>query len=448
MKKWLLLLVVVGGGMYGGYAYWSGRVTETEPKAEEQAPRTATVTRGALRAMVEATGRVVPEQEVEIKCKASGEVIKLPVDVSDEVKAGDLLVQLDPADEERNVKRAEVDLAVSEARLSQARLAIAIAQRELESERLRSEAALESARIRAEDADARFKRLQQLREKKIASDEEVDAARTNQAQSAASLKDAQARVGDLETDKVRLDSRRHDITVAEQQVEADQLRLTDAKERLSETRVTAPISGTVAERNVQEGQIIASGVSNVGGGTSVLTLADLSRIHVLVSVDESDIGRVETGQPATITVDSFPDRRMRGTVRRVATKGKVTSNVVTFEVKVEVTSRNKDLLKPEMTANVSIVIVDKEDALLLPVSAVMRRGPSSFVHLPGSGDEPERREVTAGDSDGENIEIVDGLSEGDVVMLPTRSGGGWSRDDARNQRRAERMRGRMMGGGR
>ena len=191
----------------------------------------------------------------------------------------------------------------------------------------------------------------------------------------------------------------------------------------------------------------------MGGGTSVLTLADLRRIYVLVSVDESDIGRVRVGQPATITVDAYPDRQLRGEVVRVATKGEVTSNVVTFEVKVEVTSRQRHLLKPEMTANVAVVTVDKTDSLLLPVSAVQRRGPRSAVLVANTSGESETRPVTVGESDGERIEILEGVQEGDRIVLPDKAGAGrWRREDdgnaARNERRAERMRGRMMGGGR
>ncbi len=452
MKKALAVLIVVGLAV-AGVMWWRSRATRQEPQASEAGPKEVSVTRGSLRATVEATGRVVPEQEVEIKCKASGEVVKLPVDVSDRVEKGDLLVQLDPEDEEQNVKRAEVDLAVSEARLAQARLALQIAEWDLKSERLRAKAALQSAQVKAEDAAARLKRVEQLREKKIASEEELDAACATEAQADATLKDAQARIEDLKTKEVQLASRRHDITIAEQQVEAIRISLADAKRRLADTTVPAPIAGVVATRNVQVGQIIASGVSNVGGGTSVLTLADLSRIYVLVSVDESDIGRVRVGQPAAITVDAYPDRRLRGEVVRVATKGEVTSNVVTFEVKVEVTSRQKHVLKPEMTANVAVVTVDKADTLLLPVAAVQRRGPRSVVRVANASGEPEMRPVTVGESDGERIEILEGVEEGDRVILPDKAGAGrWRQEDdgnaARNERRSERMRGRMMGGGR
>lgn len=156
------------------------------------------------------------------------------------------------------------------------------------------------------------------------------------------------------------------------------------------------------------------------------------------------------GQEATVTVDAYPESMMNGTVQRVATKGVVTSNVVTFEVKVEVTSRRKNLLKPEMTANVSITTVDKPDALLLPVEVVNRRGPKTFVLLSGEGGKPTEQEVKIGDSDGENIEIIEGLQAEDEVFYPDSKGAdSWSndREAARNQRRNERMQRRVIRGG-
>jgi RND family efflux transporter MFP subunit len=438
--KILSACLVVALLMGGGYYWWGARTTAAKTKTSAEVPVEVKVTRGGLSVTVESTGRVVPEQEVDIKCKASGEVVKLPVDVSDHVAKGDLLAQLDPEDEQRNVKQAGVSLAVSESQLEQAKLALSIAERNLVSGRLRAEAALQSAQVKAADADARMERVRQLREKKIASDEELDSARSTQAQTAASLKDAQAGIEDLQTQEIKLDTCRHDIKIAEQRVEENRLSLDDAKKRLTDTTVTAPIDGVVASRNVQVGQIIASGVSNVGGGTSMFTIMDLSRVYVLVSVDESDIGRIVVGQQATITVDAYPDRRLKGEVVRVATKGATTSNVVTFEVKVEVTGRQKNLLKPEMTANVSITAVDKENVLLLPVAAVKRRGPKSFVTIKTADGKTEEKPVVVGDSDGKMMEIAEGLVEGDAVVMSSGGNSRWNSDKQRsNGTRPPRM---------
>ncbi|MBN2491628.1 MAG: efflux RND transporter periplasmic adaptor subunit [Planctomycetes bacterium] len=442
----LAVLLVAAGA--GGWLRARARAPKRADSAGAAAPRVVAVTNGALRVVVEATGRVVAEQEIEIKCKASGEIIKLPVDVSDSVRKGDVLLQLDPADEERSVRRAEVALAVSEARLAQARLSLEIAEQELATERARAEPALDSAQAKAQEAEARLARVDQLVEKKVASREELDAARTTRAQAVSDLEAARARIEDLKSRATQIEVRRQDVRIAEAEVETDKLSLSDAKQRLADTTVMAPIAGVVAERNVQVGQITASGINNVGGGTTVMSLADLSRVYVLVTVDESDIGRIEVGQRVRITVDAYPDTLFPGQVVRIATKGQSTSNVVTFEVKVEVRGRDGGLLKPEMTANVEIVAVEKEDVLLMPAQALVRRRDERFVTVRKADGAEERRAVTTGASDGEMVEILDGLTAGEAVVLP-RAGADsrWNRDEQRTQMRRERMQAQMLGGG-
>ncbi|MBN2711668.1 MAG: efflux RND transporter periplasmic adaptor subunit [Planctomycetes bacterium] len=431
-KKIILALIVIGAA-YGIYRW---RSSGTETKSEKKETSTvAKVSRGLLRILVESTGSVVPEQEVEIKCKASGEITKLPVDISDLVKKDDLLAQLDPENEERSVRKAKVTLAVSEAKLAQAKLELKIAEKNLVSNRLRTEAALASAQTSEKETKSKLNRYQQLREKKMTSEENYEAAESDYAKAFATLKTAQADVEDLNTQEIQIESLRHSIMIAEQEVESNAIALDDAKESLDETTVTSPISGVVAEREVQVGQIIASGVSNVSGGTTIMTIADLSRIYVLVSVDESDIGRIELNQPATITVDAYPHMKMTGKVVRIATKGTTTSNVVTFEVKVEVTSENKRLLKPEMTANVDITVVDNPKALLVPVKAVRTTEKGSFVNVMLSG-QKENRKIKTGESDGENIEVISGLAENDEIVVPSAGESNWkSTKKAQTQRR-------------
>ncbi len=452
MKKIVFAAIVVLAAGLGAWLWLKRPEPAPLEKESQAAPASlsAKVKTGDLRVLVEASGRVVPEREVEIKCKASGEVIELPVDVSDAVKKGDLLIQLDPVDEERSVRMAEYSLSVSRAKLEQARLSLKIAKSDLETERVRAKAALKSAEAKFAEAKAKLERTLQLEARKMASAEELDSAKTDRDQAEESLEVAKASIRDLDTELVRIESSGHDVKIAEAQAKGDEIELEDARQRLEDTRVASPIDGVVVERDVQVGQIIASGVSNVGGGTSVMSLADLSRIYILVSVDESDIGRIRTGQRARITVDAHPDLTFHGEVVRVATKGANTSNVVTFEVKVEVKGANAELLKPEMTANVEIVAADKTGVLLVPITAVRQRRGERFVEVVKGDGATEQRPVVAGMNDGEMIEIESGLEEGENVLADSGGHGDrWKKsgDDARNKAREERMRMRMMRGG-
>ena len=445
-----ILLVVAG-------LLWKFLGATPDPQdTEETAIRTAVARIWPLKVVVEATGRVVPEREVEIKCKASGEITNLPVEVSQPVKLGDLLVQLDPVDEERAVKREKAALSASRAKVAQARLNLSIAERDYASEQTRARSAEKSAEAKAQEAEAKLVRITTLFDKKMASLEELEVAKSVSAAAQADWQSAQARVQDLESRKAEVESRQQEISMAEAQAEADQLTLSDAEQRLADTTVLAPIDGVVASRNVQVGQIIASGINNVGGGTAVMTLADLTRIYVLVSVDESDIGKVAAGQAARITVDAFPEEVFKGEVVLVATKGVTTSNVVTFEVKVEVSGDNRTLLKPEMTANVSIVTKDKLDSLLVPVTALERKKGQSWVTILVADGNTNRRQVTIGDSNSEFVEILKGVEVGELVVLAPENGQSrWQadkkeKDDAAKKggtARTDRFKMRLMGGG-
>lgn len=421
-KKIVIPAVVILAALVAGGAWVSRGRDKPNPAASE--PTTATVTRGDVRLAVACTGRVVANLDVDIKCKASGEITGLPFDISDEVKKGKLLLELDPVDEQRELSQSQVKLAASQARLVIAQQNLAIAESDLRTARRRAQAALESAQARATDTRAKADRMKQLLAKELCSQEECDTAVTSAAQAEGDLVAAQVAIEELKTQEEALELKHQDIVLAQTQVDSDTIALTQAQDRLADTKVVSPIDGVVVARNVQVGQIIASGVSNVGGGTTVLTLSDLSHLFVLASVDESDIGKVAVGQETIVTADAFPGKTFDGKIVRIATRGVTESNVVTFEVKIEVTGKDRPLLRPEMTANVEIVAAEKFDVLTVPAEAVVRKGRQRFATVVKGG-QKEERTVETGISDGLTTEVVSGLSEGETVLV--HSGGGDSR---------------------
>lgn len=408
-KRWIWITIAVVGAL----VIW---LLASRGESEGTKERSITaVERGPITMAVSTTGRVVANLDVEIKCKASGRVTALPRDVSDQVKEGDLLVELDPIDEERRAKRAEVALSASRAQLEQARQNLIIAQRSLETDKRRAAAALVSARTRAEDLRAKANRAKQLMTKNLSSREEYDTARTAAVAAEADLENARLKVEDLKTQEIALEIKRQQVRQAEAQVQSDDIALADARQRLKDTKVYAPINGVVSGRNVEIGQIVSSGINNVGGGTRLLTVSDLSRTYILAAVDESDIGKVAAGQAARITADAYPGEAFRGRVARIATRGESSSNVVTFEVKIEVLGENRPLLKPEMTANVEIVAARRKEALLVPIGAIARRGGKHFASVEKAGGTLEERPVRIGITDGANTEVLEGLAEGERV---------------------------------
>ncbi len=468
MKKLLALAVVAAAAaLYYYYSYLPGVAAAA---AKTTARQTAKAERGDITITVSASGRIEPERSVDIKSKASGEVVQVFADVSDEVKQGMLLYKLDPTDEERSVARLTANLAMSRAKLEQTRLGVSAAEAKLEADTARANADVKSAQAEGEEFAARLRRAEQLYQQKVISREELDTAVTKAVQTESALANAQVKLEDLKVQAMELEKTRQEIHISEAQVDNDTVALADAQQKLKETEVFSPIDGVVSIRNVQEGLIVASGVSNVGGGTIAMQLIDLSRIYAIAAVDEADIAGVVPGIKAIVTADAYKDMEFSGKVVRVAATGVVESNVVTFDVKVEVESRRKNLLKPEMTTNVKFLVDERKNVVVVPAGAVVRRAaetPAGGTAVPASNTAPagerpagrsgrmnrsggegggrvdysrresfvsvlkpdgteEERRVQTGITDGYQIEIVSGLKEGEEVVLQQNADSKWA----------------------
>lgn len=309
MIKLILGIILLGAAGTGIYFWQQKQSAEAAKPVETPATKIA---RGNIKLSVATTGRIVANLDVDIKCKASGQVIKLPFDVSDSVKKGDLILELDPIDELRQVNLAEVELSSSTAKLISAKQNLVIAEQKLITDRLRAEASEKSAQARYDRSRIKADRLKTALASNAASREEYDTAETETVQSNAELTITKAQIEELKQHESALEVRRQDVKLAEAQVRSDQIALANTQQRMADTKVVAPIDAVIASRPVQIGQIISSGISNVGGGTTVLTLSDLSHLYTLASVDESDIGKVQLGQEVAITADAFPGRRFKG----------------------------------------------------------------------------------------------------------------------------------------
>lgn len=451
--KTVVIAAVVIVAAAAGVRWWMKSATASDEAAAPES--TSTIKRGPLRETVLCTGRVVSNLDVEIKCRASGQVIKLPFDISNTVKEGELVLELDPVDQQRMVQQSEAALSASRARLAQSEATLAVAEQNLEATKEKTTAAVQGAEVRASDADAKAKREKQLLEKKFSSTELLETAQTTAVQAEQDLKTAKSQISSLKAQELDLETRRQDINLSKAELESDKIALDLAKRQLGYTSVYAPISGVVTTRIVQIGQIISSGISNVGGGTTVLTISDLSHIYILGSVDESNIGVIVLGQPAEITADAFPGKHFTGSVNRIAPKGLNLQTVVTFEVRIEIIDENKSLLRPEMTGNITIIVADKPDVLLVPVTAVVRNKGEKVVNLKNpDGTVEEKHAIESGITDGVNTEVTSGLKEGDVVVVRRAddesrwSGAGDPRQAARQRMMMMRTMGGAGGGGR
>lgn len=509
----VLTLAIISGGYY----FWQNNQT----KAEKDTVQTVLVQKKDIRNTVQTSGKVVSNLDVEIKCKASGEIISLPFDISDYVKKGQLLVKLNPIDEQRNVKQAEINLDQSRSALVKVQQDLALAQKNYSSAKSQVAIELETAKIQAADlrtkaarsrnlyllstqrrlavaqvetSRIKLKELQdranraktlfeknnllsqndyetavsqakqaqieltnaeiRLKEQDTNNKNEYDTALTNARQADAQVKTAASKLNQQNNSSIELDIKGQDIKAAQSKVETDKIALLTAQQRLKDTEVYSPINGLVTVRTAQVGQIISSGISNVSGGTSVMTLSDISKIFIDASIDESDIGKIKIGQEADITVDAFSTQKFKGQVRQIAAKGTNVSNVVTFPVKIEVTSANKSVLKPEMTSNIEIIALKKDKVLTVNLDSVTKNRNKYFVTVL-EGTEQKQKEIKIGANDTESYEVLSGLNEGDKIVVEnsgTQSGSKWGQggnnaNGGINTRNINRNVRRVTGGG-
>lgn len=449
VKPWMIWLLVAIVAL-GGILFW---MNAAQKKDDSATIETVPVERQDMTKKVAATGTVVANFEVEIKAKASGEIIRLPYDVSDTVKKGDLLVELNPIDENRNVSQALASLSGTRSKMSQSELNLQVARQTLQTDIAKANADLSAATAKQQDANSKNSRAAELVVNRYISQEEYETTTSTAAQARTDLENARIRLRELKTQQLSLKAQAQDLAIASADARVQQIALATSQQRLSETRIYAPISGVITSRLGQIGQIVASGVSNVGGGTAIMTLADLSHIFVLASVDESDIGQVREGQAVSITADAYPGETFQGHVVRISPKGIEETNVVTFEVKIEVDSKNKQLLKPLMTTNVEILIQKKAGVLTVPADAVMTGERGSLVQLLGDDKKVHRRKVEVGLNDGVNVEVLSGVHEGDKIVTSQKElRSKWKKSQkgdnpSLNNRRGQQMMMRGMGGG-
>jgi HlyD family secretion protein len=244
-----------------------------------------------------ANGTVQPDTTVEVKTRASGEVLEIKAQTGELVKRGALLLRIDQRQPRNAVAQAQADLEVAKAQFA--------------------------------NADAQKRRADALLASQSITQQEHDSAVLSYAGAKSAVVKAQ-------------------------------VALENAKIQLEDTDVRAPITGTIIEQDVARGSVIASATSNVGGGTTLLKMADLSLVQVTTPVDETDIGKVQPGQRATVTVDAYPNRPFEGAVLKIEPQATVQQNVTMFPVRVRIDNRG-GLLKPGMNAEVEIHIGERRN---------------------------------------------------------------------------------------
>lgn len=371
-----------------------------------------------LEIRAEAAGQIEPIRMVEVKSKVSGELTRITVETGDEVRQGELLATVDPRDVRNALAQMEADL--------------------------------ELARARVETTSTQRRRAEELAKAGVVSTQDLENARLEETNANAQLVKART---NLEL----------------------------AQEKMGDVTIRAPIAGTVIEKGVEQGQIIASASANVSGGTTLVKMADLATVQARALVDEVDIGRIQPGQAATVEVEAYPGRTFRGAVTKIEPQAVVEQNVTMFPVLINLPNPDR-LLKPGMNAEVSVRVADRQGVVAVPNGAVVapRDAPSAGAVLgldekevrssldrlrqdraprsEGTGDArpgvvfvkgakgPEPKAVLFGLSDWDNTEVVRGLEPGTEVYLISVARLQQQQEQYSNRMR-ERAGGGMFGGG-
>lgn len=431
-KKSNKLLYILGGtavlivifAIVGKSAGWIGKPPSIEVEV-------GTAKKSTIIEKVSASGEIQPEVEVVISPDVPGEIIQLEINEGDSVKPGQLLLKIRPDNFQSALARVRANMNQEQANLAQTR------------------AQLSSAEARFVQAEAEYKRNQQLLEEKVIS------------------------TADFETAQATFITARQDLEAAKQNVQASIYRLEssrasvkEAEENLSLTNVYAPMGGTISKLSVEKGERVV-GTSQMAG-TEMLRIADLNKMEVRVDVNENDIIRVAIGDTAIIDVDAYSHtkKEFKGVVTEIANTAneKLSQDAVTeFEVRIRILNESyADLIRenrkyaapfrPGMTASVDIITNKKDNVLSVPLASVTTRNIAEKGKVEGdeenadeAGDNnngnsentPARPEaveelkevvfvkndnvakmveVTTGISDYDNIEILSGIKEGDVIV--------------------------------
>lgn len=363
-KKWLIagciVVAAAGGWMLLHPSKHEGITLETAPTS-----------RITISNSVTATGTVEPVTEVEVGTQVSGIIDRLYVDYNDVVKAGQLIAEMDKVTLQAELESAQAEEA--------------------------------SCKTEYEYQLKNYTRTHTLHEKELVSDAEYDEAFYLYEKARNAYEQAKAAMVKVERN-------------------------------LGYATITSPIDGVVISRAVEEGQTVAAGFET----PTLFTIAnDLTQMQVVADVDEADIGQVRDGQRVSFTVDAYPDDTFEGVVEQVRLEATTESSVVTYEVVI--TAHNPDLkLKPGLTANVTIYTLEKENALSVPTRALRFVPDAELLAELEMTAEPEPaqsagaakrtvwvvkgqilspRQVSAGATSGDRTEILEGLSDGDVVAV-------------------------------
>jgi HlyD family secretion protein len=375
----LVLAAVVGG--YGWYRVGVAR----------QGANTVLVRRGTITATVETTGKVHSAGQVELSLPFGGRVKGVAVSVGDQVEAGQLLLELEAPDAERQVREAELNLEIRQLQLDKARAGASSEEIEI------AQANLRKAALAKQVAQAAYD--------EIANEENAETSPEALALQQATI---DYQIAQRNYERLVNAPPADELATLEKQLESAQLALERAQAQWEEMQLRAPLAGTVVRVEVGEGEMVSA-------YRPVVVIADLTSLQIIAEVDEIDVAEVAPGQEVTIRLDAYPGQTLPGTIGSLAPAASPQRSSTVYEAVVEFDAEGL-ALRLGMGANLKIITLEKEGVLLVPNRAIQPIGRRRVVNVV-DGRRIREVEVITGLSNESETEIVEGLAEGQKILI-------------------------------
>lgn len=328
-------------------------------KSEQVAYKTIPVTRGIIVEKALAVGTITPINEIQVKSKIAGNVKAIHADVGDWIEEGKYLVDIIPD---------PTPLEITEARRN-----------------------VEISKVGYDRAKREYDRQKALLEKKLISEQAFENQRT-----------------DYEEAELRLKLNQEKLSLIEKG-------RSGTETNAVETKVKAPITGTILEKFVNVGDPVVP-LTTYQAGTPIFTIADMSELIFRGTIDEIDVGKVKLGMPAEIKIGALPGKIVEGIVSRISPKARKEDNATLFDIEINISNPDSVQLRAGYSANADIIIKRAKDVLQIPERLVTFENDSTFVEVETAPENVEKKQITLGLSDGVNAEVTEGLAESTLVV--------------------------------
>jgi len=395
MKKsiYVIVIIIIGILIFGIYNKFFKK------KEEIKVLETAVVKRESIINTIDATAIVQPQVNAYVKvgARATGTIVKMNVDIGDKVKKGQLIAIIDQRETLIDTQTAQKDYQKSLDTLSQIQETYPLKIKE-------AEKALEQAKANYSYAKWNLERQKSLIEKEYTTYQALEQAKRDYESAKASLEQAEK---SLERVKKEYETQ---LRIAKDDVEIKKLNLTKNNVRTTYTEIYSPIDGIVSNVTAREGETVVAGLQVA----NLITILDPTKVEIQIYVDETDIGKIKEGQKVEYTADAYPGKKFEGVISKIYPEPVVKDNIVYYLAIVRAKEEDALFLKPQMTVYAKIITGEKQNALVVPNSAVKFEENNQIVYKV-DGKKITKVKVKTGWITSEYTEILEGLKEGDIV---------------------------------